>query len=486
MNRSPQLAFAAVIRMLRAWLLLLLPLVLLPFAMQSLGATPEQLIAEGKLQATVVIDTQGPLYQRAPLVLAVEIATSRWFSRGTRVADFRVDNAIVQAVSAFADNQSQLRSAESWSIQRWRFRVYPQRDGTLTLPSIPVFISVNSADYGIVEGELKLHAPALRIETPSGVDSAGEWLATSALEIEDSWEGIQQVYQPGDAISRVRRFSIKDAPAMLIDERVIDDIPGLSLYRAPAQLRDERSRGQLSGVREETLIVTAETAGDFTIPGATYTWFNTDSGETRHIVLAAYSFSVENPAGGKSAAEAGGATRSSSYWYLRVLPLLASVLFATFIWLCIRQIMRSAAFGRVSARFRAALHNPLHYYLRYHLNYQKAKANYRGAIKAQDARQCLELLYAQLCQGSSYRSLDKAVAHHQLAHACLRQLLACAYAPEYQGDFPDREALQGLWQVVHAASAQRTGAVFRRRVASHHADTMPKNSLRINPPPTQS
>ena len=42
---------------------------------------PQQLLASDDLRATLEIETAPPHYQRAPVVLAVEVATRRWFAR---------------------------------------------------------------------------------------------------------------------------------------------------------------------------------------------------------------------------------------------------------------------------------------------------------------------------------------------------------------------------------------------------------------------
>jgi hypothetical protein len=117
------------------------------------SATPESLLASGELAAALVVDTEGPLYQRAPLVLAVEVATPRWFSRGTRVSSFRIPGAVLRPMSNFASNQSQRINGQTWSMQRWRFRVFPQEPGLLRIPELRVFVSVNTESDGNVEGE---------------------------------------------------------------------------------------------------------------------------------------------------------------------------------------------------------------------------------------------------------------------------------------------------------------------------------------------
>lgn len=255
-------------------------------AIAQVPVTPAELLARGDLQARVTIDTQGALYQRAPFQLAVEIATPRWFSRGTRVRDFRIPGAVIKPVSSFADNMSQRIAGQTWSQQRWRFRVFPREDGELAIPSLTVFVSVNTETDGVVEGELTLDAPVPTILTPPGVLARGDWVATPSLTVEERWEGLLDSYVPGDALTRVRTFVMRDAPAMMLPGSDITTIDGLSLYNAPAVVTDESERGSLVGTREETLVITFEAPGEYLLPGLEYDWFNTGTQELERISLA--------------------------------------------------------------------------------------------------------------------------------------------------------------------------------------------------------
>lgn len=444
-------------------------------AMPCHGAQLEDLIAAGDLSVTVTVDTQAPYYLRAPLIFAVEVATPRWFSRGTRVRDFRVENAIVRPVSAFADNQSQQRDAVTWSMQRWRFRLYPQREGTLTLPHLSVFVSVNTEEHGVVEGDVSVTPMALRIETPPGLDSGDTWVATPSLRIEQQWSGLNEVYLPGDAISRTRRFTIEDAPAMVLDARELPDIPGLSLYQAPARLDDESSRGSLRGIREEQLVITAEQAGDFTIPGAAYTWLNTRTGNLETIELEAYSFRVQNVADSGSPVGAGAKSEWPSPASLRALliPVSGLMIAIATIWL-LRRSIRFPALQHVIDRGKSSLH------------YLGAKKDYYRAAQSQDAVRCLNLLYEQLCQGSDARSLAIAVGDDRRANNTLRQLLARAYAPGHEGGLPDRDDMQQLWLCV-VQTCRRSSRLHWPGHAHRHDDSnAAATPLAINPPPSKS
>jgi hypothetical protein len=388
------------------------------------SATPETLIASGELAAALVIDTDGPLYQRAPFVLAVEIATPRWFSRGSRVNSFRIPGAVLRPMSNFATNQSQTINGQTWSMQRWRFRVFPQEPGLLRIPELKVFVSVNTEDDGNVEGELTLSHSPLEIESPPGTEGLTDWVATPELRVEERWEGLRDAYRPGDAITRTRRFLIDDAPAMMLTGSPALDIPGLSLYESPAQVEDRSNRGALSGVREETLVITFTASGDYELPGLDYAWFNTRSGEVERSVLPPTTLSV---AGGPVAESPEESAANRPQWAL--MSALLAVLLGSVVW----QLRRHSMVSRVTGWGRAQ-----------RLQRRQRRA-FMAAIVRGDSVQCLTLLHWQMTHSGPQRRLHDALPG-EAQQAALRALLAHGYGG---GPAPQcRNEIRKLWAEV--------------------------------------
>ena len=389
------------------------------------AATPQQLIDEGRLSVDLLVETEGPLYARSPIIIAVEVATPRWFSRGTRIRDFRVPGAVVRPVSSFADNQTQRRGNESWSVQRWRYRLFAQEAGDIVIPKLSVAVAVNGGDAGNVEGQVMLPARTLSIEWPPGIEGLAPWVSASSLTIEESWEGELEDYQAGDVVTRVRRYQISDAPAMVLVAPPTPDIDGLSLYRAPPVVKDSQNRGQLQGEREERLIVTFTAPGDYELPGLTYHWLDTDSGEVHQISIPSRQFSV----GGVAAEPSSSIPRSSNRLrYLTpalVLCLVAMLLYS----------LRGRSWVLVGqAKFSVFLRQ------------LKLRRRYHTAARHEDSARCLELLYKRLAQLGAGPELSKHVARSSGGASALEALLAHAWGSA--GTAPTREQYAILWRCV--------------------------------------
>ncbi|WOJ96308.1 hypothetical protein R0137_13775 [Congregibacter brevis] len=361
------------------------------FAPHRLSAmTLEQLREDDMLRTSVTVDSNDGLYQRAPFVLVIEVATARWFSRGTRVEDFRIPGAVVRPVSNFADNSSRRINGETWSIQRWRFRVFPREAGILDIPPLELFASVNTATDGTVEGDLKLDPLQVEIQRPAEADDSAPWIATPDLSIEQSWEGELESYIPGDAITRKRRFVVQDAPAMMLESSKVSDIPGLSIYEAPATVSDQSDRGKLVGTREETLVVTFESPGIYHLPGLEYAWFNTDSKEFETISLPALEVEV--------VASTPQSTEKDKAFHFSIS---APVILATIATLVIIAALWLTRGSTISLKLRAAINAR-----------RQRRANYQGylqALRSQNSALCVQLLYGQLPQTDSTLQLREAV-----------------------------------------------------------------------------
>ncbi|WOJ93635.1 hypothetical protein R0135_00360 [Congregibacter variabilis] len=411
----------------------------------------DKLVADKQLQASVSIDTPSELYQRAPFTLSVEVATARWFSRGTRVRDFRIPGAVVRPVSSFADNSSRRIDGETWSVQRWRFRVFPQDAGLLTIPGIRVFVSVNTATDGAVEGELLLNPISAQIVAPPGFENLSTWIASPSLSIEQRWEGLLDNYMPGDAITRTRSFVVQDAPGMMLEASQLVETPGLSLYAAPAKVVDKSNRGTLTGTRTESLVITFEAPGQYRIPGLDYVWFNTNTGTLETVSLPELEVEV-------LAAEALPHKQKERFDLTRRPPLIigsaSALLLALLLWF--------SRNSRPSRTIRSALER--------RLQRRRSCSAYLRALQSQDTARCIQLLYQQLAESGSQRQLLDAVRtvkpnpersknspdRPQSPEHSLRLLLDHAYGKGIT--LPNKKAARELWNVVSGDSIHKDDA----------------------------
>jgi hypothetical protein len=242
---------------------------------------------------------------------------------------------------------------------------------------------------------------------------------------------------------------------MMIQSETPADIPGLSLYAAPAEVRDTSNRGQLVGERIERLVITLEAPGDYELPGLEYDWFNLGSGEFETIVIEPLRFSVSAAGESEASSEKSvGMARKQTFSLFNVLGMLAAVaLLAGALGLLARNKRLRALASRV---------------LRQLQSWQK-HGEFAREVRRGNAEAALRLLDWAMHTGTQV-SLREAVVGNQTAQKSLEQLLARAYRqPEVDGDaLPDSAAAATLWRAVKRS----------------HASASRKPSLALNPGPS--
>lgn len=374
------------------------------------GQTLEDLIAAGQLEARVIVETAEPLFQRAPIVIAVEVGTPYRFERGTAVRDFGVGGALVRPVSKFALNETRRRDGERWAFQRLRFRLYAERTGLLELPPLRAVIAVETETQGLVEGTLRLPVPALTIESPPGTEGLNAWVAASKFEVEDTWEGLLKTYQVGDAVTRVRRFTIDGVPAMVIPASPHDEFDGLEVYEAPALVNDKNVGPKLQGIREERVVFTIKQGGRYNIPAQRIHWFNLQSGTIEQIDLAGRTLEVPGAVQGQAAVEAASSTEDRKGWLYPALLVLSAVGG----YLLVRSLRRTAGYHRISDQ------------LQLWRDHRRDRRAFMQAAAQGDSRGCLKLIYKRMAHVPEWQLSTACVNDPQL-YAISVELMAHAY-----------------------------------------------------------
>ena len=253
----------------------------------SQAETIEELQRSGHLQVSYRIATEGEVVQYQPVTLEIEISTHRWFSRGTRVTRFEIDDAVVYRGSEQSTNLSRTEQGQTRAAQLWTLVFYPQKPGTIKLPEIEVFVSVNAESNVVVEGSLTLPEKTLDVLLPEEIRGITDWVATSRLSVVENYQGLKDSYQPGDAITRTITMEAADLPAMMLPAIDVPAIDGLGLYKVPPKVFEKTNRGALLGTRIEETIYTVEQAGRYRLPEYDFYWWNLPGGVKETVHLAA-------------------------------------------------------------------------------------------------------------------------------------------------------------------------------------------------------
>lgn len=288
----------------------------------------DTLIQEGKLTIASQLPGQGMLVpgQRAQLIL--EIATSTWFTSGTKIRIPEVPGLVILQTEQFASNASEARAGQTWVVQRWSLDVYPQRPGRFTLPPIALSIEVNAGDQGNVSGQAFSPALDFIVGLPQALEQVDFWVAAPRFSVEQHLDKSTDQLHPGDAFERRIEFVADDVQAMMLPEVSVERQPGLAAYPAPAVLENSNNRGQATGSRVQTFSYVAEQSGSYLLPGQDFFWWDTGAEELRVLSIEPVEVLVTGDA--TSAADS---NRDSLNRRETLTLILAALVIALLLWL---------------------------------------------------------------------------------------------------------------------------------------------------------
>lgn len=216
----------------------------------------------------------------------------------------QVPGAILIQNDSAALNMNERRGGASWQGVRYSFQLYPQRQGSLSVPPFAVRFATRNG-YGTEPRAWSFETPRLSLESrlPPGARPNELLLTTESFELQAEWS----VGQPGDdaveldvgdAIRLTVERQANDVPGMVFAPLKVPDIEGLGIYPDEPQVVDRNFRGSLTGTRRDVITFVCEKAGDYRLPGQRFSWWNPDTGELNEAVIPALAMKVNPPPAG--------------------------------------------------------------------------------------------------------------------------------------------------------------------------------------------
>jgi len=268
-------------------------LILLIISQKSYSLTLDDLVATDQLTITTKVNNTEQQIVGSPLVISIEIATNRWFAKGTQVKDFDLQDVIILANNKIVINGTKNIKGKTWVTQTQEITLYPRRYGEYLLPEIEVYVSINTEHNGIVKGILTTDPQRFSIFLPEALAGIEHFIVSPKLEITVSSDfDDKKNYILGDAISREVTITTVNFPAMMIPPLMPITLKGVSIYQKTPKVFDQSNRGELLGTRIESSSYIIEDSGQYLIPEQIIYWWNTTTNELKEVTIPSISFSV--------------------------------------------------------------------------------------------------------------------------------------------------------------------------------------------------
>ncbi len=182
--------------------------------------------------------------------------------------------------------QEKIEGAD-YSGQSYELSLYPQRDGVIQIPEIPLSIKISSwgANSGTKEQVVHTTASSIEATLPAGVQHVQSFVASPKFTVTQTWSSEADSFTIGDALKRSIRLEAKDLPAMLLPLVSTPELACLSSYPETAELNDITHHNTPTGQRDQTITYVFEANGTVELPTYTFQWWDTTHDTLQTLTL---------------------------------------------------------------------------------------------------------------------------------------------------------------------------------------------------------
>lgn len=247
------------------------------------------------------LSSKAPFYAGQKLTLVVELLAPGYFASA---ATFDIQDP--QGLLIMPPLGSPVVSTETlddvaYTVQRHELSVLAPQTGDHVVPPLTVRFQYKRAPLDKDNVPASLQTPEVKFQTtlPPGTEGIGQLISARELSVTEEWKPAPgaKPSKAGDAFTRTITCTARDMPGMMFPPFPADKIEGIAIYPKEPEVMDHSERGDLLGKRVDTLTYLLQKPGQYTLPGAKFSWWDLDASTLRTIELPAHIIQVApNPA----------------------------------------------------------------------------------------------------------------------------------------------------------------------------------------------
>ncbi len=206
------------------------------------------------------------------------------------VSELKIENAYVHTL----EQQTFQRTiaGKPWIIHELRYAIFPERSGTLTVPSLRLSGREILGGGGLFSRSrsgrlLTRNTEPLTIEVkpiPYNYPKDEPWLVAEQVTLSDSLDTVTEI-AAGQALTRTIKLSGLGVQGVQLPP-VMQNLPNtLKIYPDQAVIRDQESRDNLQGERIESTAIIASTPGTISLPEVRVIFWNSKTNALDVAVL---------------------------------------------------------------------------------------------------------------------------------------------------------------------------------------------------------
>lgn len=212
------------------------------------------------------------------------------------ISEFEIPDAIIQQISEERFNKR--INGKNYSIIEIKFALFGQSVGKLKIPSqrFTAFETSNSGFGGFFSrGNRVIRLTEEKIVNIAAIPahlSASRWMPSSQVRIEQSWSDNSSTLTAGEPITRTITISALGLSAAQIQPLPSLQNNQLKLYPDQPTLEDKQTNRGILGVRNESVAIVPNQAGQITIPAIEIEWWDTVNNRMQTSRLSSKTFNV--------------------------------------------------------------------------------------------------------------------------------------------------------------------------------------------------
>ena len=174
----------------------------------------------------------------------------------------------------------------AYVTQLHEFWFFPKVSGELTIPEVKVSFSTSAAKGGGEQQHNMQAAPlTVKVSPLPGVPDDSAIIATDHFTIEQSWHPKVQNGVVGDVVIRTITMRATNTASIFLPEIGVAKIPGVSMYKDPAEVDDNNERGEATAQRKDSITYLFEAEGKYTLSAVSLNWWDSSGQRLQESIL---------------------------------------------------------------------------------------------------------------------------------------------------------------------------------------------------------
>ncbi|WP_097462428.1 BatD family protein [Mangrovitalea sediminis] len=229
--------------------------------------------AQGPASLTVTVDKK-EVYEQEQVVLT-EVLEYRGPLFNGNLSDVSVPDAILQPLGQ-PDKFTRMHNGEQYQVLKREYAIYPQKTGTLTIPSQ----TFTGQGQNPMTGSLRyLHANSapidISVKAPPASFKGSEWLPATSLILTDKLSEAPNSIQVGDSVTRTITIHALGQTSAALPPLNLSYPAVFKSYPDQPKLHSTVNNGTLDSTRTESTALVPMQAGKVTLPAVKVHWWDT-------------------------------------------------------------------------------------------------------------------------------------------------------------------------------------------------------------------